>query len=155
MSICDLWNVNLGVYYKLKKKNRVRNKLDFLSSSNLIFTACVACKNQFRNQIDVLIFWTWYFEIKKKSSDTRYFKNQVEIDRGNIWWESYKNSCWKTSRWPRDSSKILQESWKSLLCTIYNCKHGHLLFFDWIFNQNSRRIMLPSAFADRKSRHFL
>ena len=31
-------------------------KLDFFSSSNLIFTACVACKNQFRNQIDFLIF---------------------------------------------------------------------------------------------------
>ena len=26
-----------------KKKNQFRNKLDFLSSSNLIFTACVAC----------------------------------------------------------------------------------------------------------------
>ena len=34
------------------EKNRVQNQLDFFSSSNLIFTACVACKNQFRNQID-------------------------------------------------------------------------------------------------------
>ena len=50
LSVLDFWNVNLGVYYKLEK-NGVRNKLDFLSSSNLIFTACVACKNQFRNQI--------------------------------------------------------------------------------------------------------
>ena len=29
-------------------------------------------------------FLTWYFEIGKKSSDTRYFKNQVEINRGFI-----------------------------------------------------------------------
>ena len=40
------------------KKNRFRNKLDFLLSLNLIFTACVACKNQFWNQIDFLIFST-------------------------------------------------------------------------------------------------
>ena len=45
------------------KKNQFWNKLNFLSSLNLIFTACVACKNQFRNQIDFLI---WYFEIEKK-----------------------------------------------------------------------------------------
>ena len=38
------------------KKNRFLNKLDFLSTSNLIFTACIACKNQFQNQIDFLIF---------------------------------------------------------------------------------------------------
>ena len=44
----------------------------------------VHCKNQFRNQMDFLIFSTWYFEIEKKSSDTRYFKNQVEIDRGQM-----------------------------------------------------------------------
>ena len=56
LSVLDFWNVNLGVYYKLEKKNRFQIKLDFFfSSSNLIFTACVACKNQFRNQIDFLI----------------------------------------------------------------------------------------------------
>ena len=71
----DFWNVNLGVYYKLEKK-----KIDY--ETNLIFTACVAYKNQFWNQIDFLIFQTWYFEIEKTLSDTRYFKNQVEIDRG-------------------------------------------------------------------------
>jgi hypothetical protein len=37
-------------------KNRFRIKLIFFSSSNLILTACVACKNQFRNQVDFLIF---------------------------------------------------------------------------------------------------
>ena len=65
------------------KKNRVRNKLDFLLSSNLIFTACVACKNQFRNQINFLFFKLDISKLKKKSNDTWYFKNQVEIDRGN------------------------------------------------------------------------
>ena len=62
----------------------ISNQTWFFFSSNLIFTACVAYKNQFRNQIDVLIFQTWYFEIEKKSSDTRYLKNRVEIDRGFI-----------------------------------------------------------------------
>ena len=38
------------------EKNRVQNQLDFFSSLNLISTACVACKNQFRNQIDFSVF---------------------------------------------------------------------------------------------------
>ena len=75
-----LW---ISEFISNSEKYRVQNHLDFFSSSNLIFTACVACKNQFRNQIDFLIFQTWYFEIEKNSSDTRYFKNQVEIDRGS------------------------------------------------------------------------
>ena len=78
LSVLDFWNVNLGVYYKIEKKNRFRNKLDFLSSSNLIFTACVACKNQFRNQIDFLIlnlifrYWKkieWHSIFQKSSGD--------------------------------------------------------------------------------------
>ena len=55
LSVLDFWNVNLGVYYKLKK-DLFWIKLDFFSSLNLIFTACVACKNQFRNQIDFSVF---------------------------------------------------------------------------------------------------
>ena len=55
--------------------------LYFLSISNLIFTACVACKNQvwnrqkikFKNQVQKSILWT------------RYFKNQVQMDRGRQW----------------------------------------------------------------------
>ena len=54
--------------------------------TNLIFTASVACKNQFRNCFEMkLIFWFLnliFQNWKKKSSETRYFKNQVEIDRG-------------------------------------------------------------------------
>ena len=55
LSVLDFWNVNLGVYYKLEKK-WISNQIWFFLSSNLIFTACVACKNQFRNQIDFFIF---------------------------------------------------------------------------------------------------
>ena len=68
------WNrkVDLGDYYKLKK-NRFQNKLDFLSSSNLIFTACVACKNQF--DFLNLIFRNWkkieWHSIFQKSSEDR------------------------------------------------------------------------------------
>ena len=80
--LCLIFKMLIWEFITNSKKNWFRIKLDFFSSSNLIFTACVACKNQFRNQIDFLIFQTWYFEIEKKSSDTRYFKNQVEIDRG-------------------------------------------------------------------------
>ena len=36
--------------YQTRKKNWFRNKPDFLLSSNLIFTACVACKNQVRTR---------------------------------------------------------------------------------------------------------
>ena len=39
------------------------SNLIFFLSSNLIFTACVACKNPFQNQID---FSNWYLEIEKK-----------------------------------------------------------------------------------------
>ena len=38
------------------EKNRVQNQLDFFSSLNLISTACVACENQSRNQIDFSVF---------------------------------------------------------------------------------------------------
>ena len=57
LSICA-WFFEKSIWEIItnSKKNRFQNKLDFLSSSNLIFTACVACKNQFRNQIDFLIF---------------------------------------------------------------------------------------------------
>ena len=59
LSPLDFWNIEchwIFFQFQTRKKFRFRNKLDFLLSSNLIFTACVACKNQFRNQIDFLIF---------------------------------------------------------------------------------------------------
>ena len=93
LSVLDFWNVNLGVYYKLEKKNRFRIKLDFFSSSNLIFTACVACKNQVRTRqkiefVSKLIFfqvWNWkeikWHSIFQKSSGDR----QGEFS-GNLNW---------------------------------------------------------------------
>ena len=62
--------------FKLEKKNEFETNSIFWSSSNLIFTACVACKNQFRNQIDFLnlIFWNgkkikWHLIFQKSSGD--------------------------------------------------------------------------------------
>jgi hypothetical protein len=42
------------------------DKLDFKSILNLIFTACVACKNQFQNlflQAKNPVFRTWFFQL--------------------------------------------------------------------------------------------
>ena len=61
-------------------KNRVwkikLDELDFLSISNLTFTACVACKIRVQNRQKIkfiqLDFLTWFF------------KNQVQINRGLV-----------------------------------------------------------------------
>ena len=55
--------------------------------SKLIFAGYTGSKNQVRTQqkiefVSKSIFFE--FEIEKKSSDTRYFKIQVEIDRGYV-----------------------------------------------------------------------
>ena len=57
VSICAWFlKCQFGSLLKTRKKFDFKSNLIFFSSSNLIFTACVACKNQFRNQIDFLIF---------------------------------------------------------------------------------------------------
>ena len=56
--LCLIFEMSIWEFITNSKKNRFRMKLDFFSSSNLIFTAYVACKNQFRNQIEFLIFQT-------------------------------------------------------------------------------------------------
>ena len=47
--------------------------------SNWIFTACVACKNQ---------FWTWFLQVKNPVSNmifqTWFFKNQVQMNRAYV-----------------------------------------------------------------------
>ena len=77
--------------------------LEFWSISNWIFTPSAACKNQ---------FWNWFlqatqaikikFKIDKKSSlsnlifQTWFFRNQVQINRGSIWWKpvkGHKKTC--------------------------------------------------------------
>ena len=71
------------------KKNWFRNKLDFLSSSNLIFTACVACKNQKIEFVSKSIFfrvWNWekieWHSIFQKSSGDR--QGSVQISNSQI-----------------------------------------------------------------------
>jgi hypothetical protein len=53
-----------------------------LSSSNWIFTACVAYKNPVRTEMEFSYSQTENFEMEKLSSDTGYFKKPVEINRG-------------------------------------------------------------------------
>ena len=54
--------------------------------SKLIFAGYTGSKNQVRTQKKKSSLFRnrffFEFEIEKKSSDTPYFKNQVEIDRG-------------------------------------------------------------------------
>ena len=47
--------------------------LGFLSISNLIFTACVACKNQVRNRRKI--------KFKNKFCEIEILKNKVQIDK--------------------------------------------------------------------------
>ena len=62
------------------KKNQFRNKLDFLLSSNLIFTACVSCKNQVwtRQKLEFISKWI-SFRVCNKGPNW-HFKNQAQID---------------------------------------------------------------------------
>ena len=52
-SIFEFW---ISEFTSNLEKNRVQNQLDLFSNLNLISTACVACKNKFRNQIDFSVF---------------------------------------------------------------------------------------------------
>ena len=56
--LCFIFEISIWEFItnSKEKKDQFRNKLDFLLSSNLIFIARVACKNQLRNQIDFLSF---------------------------------------------------------------------------------------------------
>ena len=58
--------------------------MKFFSSSNWIFTACVAYKNQVRTEIEFSNSQTENFEMEKLSSDTGYFKIPVEINKGIV-----------------------------------------------------------------------
>ena len=55
LSALDFRILDFRVYFKLGKKSSSKPTWFFLSL-NLISTACVACKNQFRNQIDFSVF---------------------------------------------------------------------------------------------------
>ena len=51
-----IFEMSIWEFITNSKKKSISNQTWFFSSSNLIFTACVACSNQFRNHIDFLIF---------------------------------------------------------------------------------------------------
>ena len=72
------------------KKNRFRNKLDFLLSSHLIFTACVACKNQVRTRKKIEFRNRFFFRVCNKLPNW-HFKNQVQIDTVIVSWGKVKN----------------------------------------------------------------
>ena len=77
LSLLDFWNIechSIFFQFQTRKKIRLRNKLDFFSSSNLIFTACVACKNQFRtwNKIQLVLNSIFSeFEIKSEIQNSK------------------------------------------------------------------------------------
>ena len=52
---------------------------EIFSSSNWIFTACVAYKNQVRTEMEFSYSQTENFEMEKLSSATGYLKEPVEI----------------------------------------------------------------------------
>ena len=56
--------------------------MKFFSSSNWIFTACVAYKNQVRTEME--FSQTKNFEMEKLSSDTGYFKKKQWRSTGGI-----------------------------------------------------------------------
>ena len=67
------------------KKNWFWNKLNFLSSSNLIFTACVACKNQVRTRQKIeFVSKSIFLQVCNKLPNW-HLKNQAQIDTMAIW----------------------------------------------------------------------
>ena len=57
LSLCTRFsNFGFRSLFQTWKKIEFKTNLIFFSSLNLISTACVACKNQFRNQIDFSVF---------------------------------------------------------------------------------------------------
>ena len=64
--VLDFWKIKL-------EKSSSTNCIFSLHISNWIFTACVACKNQFRN---------WFLQVKNPVHRTGFFRNQLQINRG-------------------------------------------------------------------------
>ena len=94
VSICAWFlKFQFGSLLQSKKKYWVQNKLEFELD--------LYCLCSLQKSISKSNWFFWFFKLhisklKKKSSNTRYFKNQVEIDRGIV------------------SLHILQESGQSL-----------------------------------------
>ena len=73
------YRVSLDFFSISNSKKKSISKLDFLSSSNLIFTACVACKNQVRTRKKIEFRNRFFFRVCNKLPNW-HFKNQVQID---------------------------------------------------------------------------
>ena len=76
LSPLDFWNIechSIFFQFQTRKKNRFWNSI-FLLSSNLIFTACVACKNRVRtrkkNRVSKSIFF-FEFEINSEIPNSK------------------------------------------------------------------------------------
>ena len=98
----------MGVYYKLKKKWISKQTWFFVEFELDFYFLCSLQKsilksNWFFNFLN-LIFQNW----TKKSSDNRYFKNQVEIDRGIAHHKTYMQwiciYTWIPGRTPSEGS---------------------------------------------------
>ena len=78
--LCLIFEMSIWKFITNSKKIRFRNKLDFLLSSNLIFTACVSCKNQVwtRQKLEFISKWI-SFRVCNKGPNW-HFKNQAQID---------------------------------------------------------------------------
>ena len=55
--------------------------LEFLSTSNLIFSACVVCKNQVRNRQKI--------KFKNQFREIEILKNQLQIDKELLSFKTY------------------------------------------------------------------
>ena len=64
-------NVNIS-FTEVGRAPLIHFQKIFFQNSNWIFTACVACKNQFQN---------WFLQVKNPVRQTRFLKNQVQIDK--------------------------------------------------------------------------
>ena len=61
--------------------------MNFFSSSNWIFTDCVAYKNQVRTEMEFSYSQTENFEMEKLSSDTGYLKKNSGDQQGvSLFW---------------------------------------------------------------------
>ena len=74
--LCLIFEMSIWEFITNSKKIDLESNLIFFSSSNLIFTACVAGKNQVRNRQGI--------KFKNQFRETGIFKNQVQIDKGKI-----------------------------------------------------------------------
>ena len=112
----DFWNVNLGVYYKLKKKMDFESNWIFFLELDFYCLCSLQKSNSKSNWFSN--FLNWIFRNWKKMSDTRYFKNQVEIDMGSYDQENANNTILTEKNWSIYTlfTKIHVYYWFQIFC---------------------------------------